>query len=303
MCKKAYRPCLNITCDGFAETLDLVLCDNRPNCEIEYKRLSKTRRSTEVYCPDCRGLTKQQRRNQTAKARSVANKAKAESSEAQEGITNDAGHVAQAEVEQQAESSTMAVSSGVVGDGLSSNFENCVSTSEETKETEELDDPALLAEEDDLRRPNLTGSLQNEERMELVSGSDETRVGTAANEEYALTNTFPDITDGCPSLLPEEESVLRPNFGSLQNDERMELVSGSEESTVDTPANEEYSFTENFLDVTHGSQGFRFGEGPLIPIDPALLHAEDIDAYPYPVGPVRNIQEAEQDLRDMGFLF
>lgn len=301
MCKKAYRPCLNITCGGFAETLDLVLCENRPNCEIEYKRLSRTRRSTEVYCPDCRGLTKQQRRNQTAKARSLANKAKAESSEAQERKTNSVGHVAQAEV---AESSTMAVSSGVVGDGLPSNSENCVSTSEETKETEELDDPALLAEEDDLWRPNLTGSLQNEEGMELVSGSDETMVGTAANEESALTNTFSDITDGCPSLLPEEESVLGPNFGSLQkNEERMELVSGSEESTVDTPANEEYSFTENFLDVTQGSQGFHFGASALVPIDPALLHEEDIDSYPYPVGPVRTIQEAEQDLRDMGFLF
>ena len=259
----------------------------------------------------------------------------------------------------------MALSSGVVGGGLRSNFESPVSPSEEPEETEELDDPSLPAEEDDLGRPNLTGSLQNEERMELESGSDEAMVDTDANEEHPLTNTFPDFTQGSPSLppeedeeeddlghpnltgslqneermelesgsdeamvdtdaneehpltntfpdvthssptlVPEEDSDLRPNLaGSLQNEERTELGSGSDEPTVDTPANEEYSLTNTYLVVRDGSQAFSFGAGPPIPIDPAVLHPEDIESYPYPVGPVRTIQEAEQDLRDIGFLF
>lgn len=69
MCQEAYIKCLNRSCPGYAHTLGLVRCENSPLCEIQYTRVARRAGYTEQYCVSCRGLTKQQRQNQTAKSR------------------------------------------------------------------------------------------------------------------------------------------------------------------------------------------------------------------------------------------
>lgn len=103
MCKQAYVACLNRNCNGFAQTLALLPCQNRPNCELEYARVPRSGGSAEAYCPDCRNTTKEERRKQVRNTWNAARKAKRDSARVLKGGPNVAAHAA---VEQTAESST-----------------------------------------------------------------------------------------------------------------------------------------------------------------------------------------------------
>lgn len=72
MCKQARRTCLNLHCAGFAQTLPLIPCENRPRCETRVVRIPPDLRSTESYCPDCSAVTPRQRKSQYEKARRAA---------------------------------------------------------------------------------------------------------------------------------------------------------------------------------------------------------------------------------------
>ncbi|MCJ1467776.1 hypothetical protein MMC07_006401 [Pseudocyphellaria aurata] len=73
MCNQVYVRCTNLKCDGVAENLALIPCENKPNCETTYtpvpgpKKESKKDR-VRPYCPACSGMTKRERRNQLQRA-------------------------------------------------------------------------------------------------------------------------------------------------------------------------------------------------------------------------------------------
>lgn len=56
MCRLPRRRCLNRNCRGFAQTLDLIPCELRPNCEIEYFQIQRDKQTEEAYCPHCRSI-------------------------------------------------------------------------------------------------------------------------------------------------------------------------------------------------------------------------------------------------------
>lgn len=74
-----YVPCLNRLCDGVAETLGIVHCENSPNCEIERHRVPRRVRSTRttgVYCPSCMTITKEERLKKLKRETYMRNKSK-----------------------------------------------------------------------------------------------------------------------------------------------------------------------------------------------------------------------------------
>ena len=119
MCKQASANCWNKYCKSFAQTLPLLPCENRPNCEIERPRVPRYLRSAEHYCPECRILTKKERRSllqlNRRKTRRAARATSGAESRAHPGV------------EPRAESSSMAESRGVVGNGTPLDFNDSVS--------------------------------------------------------------------------------------------------------------------------------------------------------------------------------
>lgn len=163
MCKQPCTLCLNHNCKGFAQILQLVPCENIPNCEITHTRVPQNLRSTERYCPDCRGMTKKQRKNLMSKIWKQ-HRRKSGSAKGQAGGAIGLEEGARPRVEQQTESSTMGASRGDVGGGFVPVFEDPFSTSEET----EPPLPTLMetisylnAEQDASQTPNASSTSEN----------------------------------------------------------------------------------------------------------------------------------------------
>lgn len=164
MCKQPSANCLNRYCNGFAQTLALLPCEASPNCELKRTRIPRTLRSAERYCPECRILTREDRRELIALTWRY-NRATAKR-------TNGAVHNAPAGAEQDAESSGIAEGRGAVGDGSLVDLNDPVSTSEEA---------------------NGNTFSQDEQSTGHVNGSDESMVDNAsANGEVPFTNSFLD---------------------------------------------------------------------------------------------------------------
>lgn len=168
MCYRGRHPCRNRLCDGFAQTLELISCSNKPNCTIKFTRVPRELRSEEVYCATCMLSTAKKRTNRlkaqrrflarerTRSAKALESQAsgavreKARSAKAPEGQANDAadekGRSAKAlegqansavndsaptEVKQQAESSMTAQNSNAVTDAFPPNSAHPPPLSEE----------------------------------------------------------------------------------------------------------------------------------------------------------------------------
>lgn len=136
MCQQARQNCRITRCDGFAQTLEPILCDNRPGCEIEVIRIPKKLRSTEVHCPDCRLTTRRQRR-----ARYMREYYRAHRRKTNRAVENSADAVA----EHGAESSIVAESRGAVGGGFLSDSHNLFAVSAETENVFSLSQIALCS--------------------------------------------------------------------------------------------------------------------------------------------------------------
>lgn len=165
MCKQGRSNCLNSLCNGFAQTLRLIPCEKKPNCETKATRIPAKLRSTESYCPDCRRVTRRQRKTIVLTAWRAARK-KSAKAEALEGQTTDAGESGHAGAELQTESSRMGESRRAVGGGgmfLS------------------LDDDSFLRSD---QRP-----------MEPVSDFDEPMADAPTNDEDPSTDSYPDATN------------------------------------------------------------------------------------------------------------
>lgn len=195
MCTQPYFACANLACKGYARTLELVPCKNRPNCEIVHTRLRRPR-STEAYCPDCRVFTKRQRKNQRNRLYLAKKKARIGSAKALKGKSiraENRGHVG---VEQHGESSTMAASRNAVGGEVFSNSDDPFSG---LGEADLFSVPYLLSEDErfllssletflhnqrvsDFSRSNVPNTLHNQ----LVSDSSQPNVpGTLHNQRLS----------------------------------------------------------------------------------------------------------------------
>lgn len=198
MCRQEYVPCLNRNCDGFARTLALIPCENRPNCELQYIRRRQNLASTEAYCPNCRGLSKRERRNQMRRAWMASRKnAGAGSSKSQDGKTYGAkdGNAGAGFKQQQAESSRMGKRrGGVAGGGFFPDSNDPSSTPKETAVTNESKDCSSVTEEDRFLRSNLGTVSRNSRPTDLGSGSDQSMEDAPADEEDPSTSSFPDVT-------------------------------------------------------------------------------------------------------------
>ncbi|MCJ1422573.1 hypothetical protein MMC29_000453 [Sticta canariensis] len=102
-----------------------------------------------------------------------------------------AGNSTQAEIEQPAESSTMAE----IGNAI-----NTFSISQEIEMTEESDNHFVLPGEDNLLRSNCWTFSQNQRRTS-VRGSDET-MAVPANEQGSSTNSYPNVAHGPQETNP-----------------------------------------------------------------------------------------------------
>lgn len=202
MCRQPSAGCLN-HCPGFAQTLALIPCENRPNCEVQRPRIPQNLRSTERYCPDCRVMTRQQRKSWMNKRWSrdsaVVNKTAVNE-------TNAAECRAYAGVEQHAESSRVAESRGSVENGFLLDFNDLVSNSDQT---------------------NRNTMWQNDRHTGFVGGFDETMADPPADGEGLSTNLFPDVTYGlqetnlgavapAPNDVPQSE--VSNSLGNLYED-------------------------------------------------------------------------------------
>lgn len=128
MCQQPYGRCRNRSCDGFSVILPIIPCANRPNCEVQRIRIP-TKDRPNVYCPNCRNYTKQQRKNQWNKV--YRKRVKAQQEKAEEGETNVTEGPTHAEVEQQAESSKMGETQGHFGGGIHSDSDDLFPSTEE----------------------------------------------------------------------------------------------------------------------------------------------------------------------------
>lgn len=167
---------------GMAQLQELEPCARTPNCETKFIRVPRIAPS-EAFCPDCRGMTQKERRNQMRKAARA--KAKAQNANAQKGEVT--GPHAQAEKMQQAESSATGESVGAaIHGGFPPHPGDPFSSSKEVEKTEDSDDTISLPEEE--KCGSLCDNPQNKQRIEHVRDSDKT-ILDSANERNASTKT------------------------------------------------------------------------------------------------------------------
>lgn len=165
MCRQGTARCFTHKCNGFAQTLPLIPCENRPIAKFIAPGWFTLHRD---LLSKHKGASKRERKSHMDKLSKRRKKAEAGRTKVLEGNINGTGYSAPVEVDQNGESSRMAGSRGAVGGGFV--FDYPFLTSEETN-----------------------WDWQNERRTELVSDSDEMMVDNCANEEDGSTN----IVSGC----------------------------------------------------------------------------------------------------------
>lgn len=221
MCVQRYFPCANYKCNGVAQILELISCEDDPNCEITFDRIRGRKRSTEGFCPNCRTMTKGERKQLMARGRSE----KAKRAKLQEGKINDPDHSARVEVEQQADPSAIGERIGASSGGILPGADNIFSN---------FKFPSLLPEEERFLRSNIDMFLRNPHRAELVRGYGEPMVEAPTNRS-PLVNSYPYVTQRgqeanpgaaapAPKNVPQSVDSFLPRasnealqYGSLAN--------------------------------------------------------------------------------------
>lgn len=68
MCVQKYTSCRNYKCDNICQTLDVLQCPDKPNCETTLVRVPAVRfGSHKVHCDHCAALTPVQRKRERRK--------------------------------------------------------------------------------------------------------------------------------------------------------------------------------------------------------------------------------------------
>lgn len=214
MCRQPRRVCSNHSCEGSAQILELIPCKKRPDCHITFTIIPAHLRSTERHCPNCRGVTYQERKAQTDKAWHTAHK-EVRRARDQERRANGAEDSAHAGVTQRAESSIMGQSRSVVGGGFLPHSGDLLSLSEETEE------PFLLPEDYSVTRSNVFTSSPNQRHTEPASDSEATvEQDQSTNSCLGVTHGSEETNPGGVALAsndvpqhPASEFYLAPGFG------------------------------------------------------------------------------------------
>lgn len=245
-----------------------------------------------------------------AKARYASLKqAKAESPEAPEGKTNVADSSAHTEVEQLAESSTMGASMGVVGGDCIPESSNSSSVSKGFAETGGSGAPFLIREEFEFLRSKLALFPQgrSQQRTEHVSGSDRSATDAHAGPQDSFTNAFPDLTYSTQEANPgafapaaDEFVSTELNVPSTPRREHQQLISPypTLEEIIEL-AKAEQDDVEAGLKIPTQPRDCTTGlDGMVLSADPVLLQMDAL--FRNGRDPIRNPQDAEQLLRDIG---
>lgn len=157
MCRLPRRGCSNNSCEGSAQILELIPCKRRPDCHIILTIIPAHLRSTERHCPNCKGVTYQERKARTDKAWHTAHK-EVRRARDQERRANGAEDSAHAGVRQRPESSIMGGSRSIVCGGFLPDSGDLFSHSEENSAT----------------RSDVFASSPNQRHTEPVSDSETT---------------------------------------------------------------------------------------------------------------------------------
>lgn len=130
MCRAVFQRCRNYACYGLTQLLELILCENRPFCEIQVIRVS---RNLNPHCLVCRATTRQEREKSMKResTRAAAARKKAERAEMLNSQANGTKDSAHTRVKQQAESSITANDKGTVRGGFVPNSDNLSLISDE----------------------------------------------------------------------------------------------------------------------------------------------------------------------------
>lgn len=203
MCVQQYFPCANYKCNGVAQVLEFIPCEDDPNCEITFERTRGRKRSTEGYCPNCRTMTKEERKHLMAKGRSE----KAKRAKLQEGKTNDPDQSVHVEVEQQPDPSAIGERIGATSDGVLPGAGNLFSN---------FKFPSLLPEEERFLRSNIDIFLRNPHRAELVSGYREPMVEAPANRS-PFVSSYPYVTQGGQEVNPGAAAPASKNVSQFED--------------------------------------------------------------------------------------
>lgn len=294
MCKQLYIPCLNTLCNGFAQRLNFVPCENRPNCEVEYIQIPRNRRSTERYCIPCRQLSKRDRINLRKKTLYAERK---EAAKVQDSIANSTKMSTPSGVERKAESSAMGESRGASSGGLIVDSHIPFSTPGETPESfplsEEnrflppndetiLPDQVPLREENRFLRSTNDPFWQNPRRSELISDSDDSTIEAPASGEDIPTNSYSGFAQGSQEISPGAADLASnddPQFGdsSLAHTSR-------QTSQYETSADATRGFVPNQPNFSSTPQLEDQQPAPLTP-----MLTEDINPLNAGLDPTQNV--------------
>lgn len=302
MCQQLYIPCLNTLCNGFAQRLNFVPCENRPNCEVEYVQIPRNRRSTERYCIPCRQLSKRDRINLRKKTLYAERK---EAAKVQDSIANSTEISTPSGVERKAESSAMGESRRASSGGLLVDSHIPFSTPGETPES------IPLSEENRFLPPTNDPFWQNPRRSELISDSEDSTIEAPASGEDIPTNPYPGFAQGSQEISPGAANLAsnddprfgdsslthtsrqtsadatrgsvpnQPNFSSTPRLEDQQPAPLSPMLTEDiNPLNAGLAPTQHVNSPTSGPLSFNHTNTALVPLQPSNQPLSQYPAYP-----------------------
>lgn len=226
-----------------------------------------------------------------AKARYASLKqAKAESPEAPEGKTNVADFSVHAGVEQLAESSTMGASRGMIGGDFLPESSNSSSVSKGFAETGGSGAPFLIREEFEFLRSKLAPFSQSHSQQPHCPQEANPGAFAPAADECFLSGTPADTTPNC---VPTELTVPRRS-------EHQQLISPSPtlEEIIESAKAEQDDVEAGLKIPVHPRDYITGLDGMALSADPVLLQMDAL--FRNGRDPIRNPQDAEQLLRDMG---
>ncbi|MCJ1270946.1 hypothetical protein MMC22_010845 [Lobaria immixta] len=238
-------------------------------------------------------MTKLERKRMIAKARYASLKqAKAESPEAPEGKTNVADFSAHAGVEQLAESSTMGASRGVVGGNFLPESSNASSISKGFAETGRSGAPFLIEEEFEFLRSKLAPFSQSQSQQPRCPQEANPGAFAPAADACFLYGT---PADGTPNFVPTELNVP-----STPHREHQQLISPypTLEEIIELAKAEQDDVEAGLKIPSHPRDCINGLDGMALSADPVLLQMDAL--FRNGRDPIRNPQDAEQLLRDMG---
>lgn len=155
MCKQGFIKCLRTNCDNVAQLLPLRPCERQPDCERTLFRAPRNK-SAVLYCPNCQGVTRLERKRQTTRDWQKRNSARSAIVQVDGGnAVEDSNH---AGVEHLAESSATGAGRGAFGGVVLSHFDG-------TQDTFTIDPQLLLRDAMVAHARDLAKSMQGQDHL------------------------------------------------------------------------------------------------------------------------------------------